>query len=762
MKTFLTFVIVVITLASAHSQQLNIPKNKSFEITANDIDATISNRNNSVTYAFHSLGKNAEGNNVLECRMVKTVIIDTRTKQTLINTDSVRNVNFNSTEELFPLALLNKPFTITVSPKGKVISVEGFQTSLKEALDKWNLNPDIRKMLLDNADNNNISQLESLFYQFPHKPMKSLSAWQDKDSGVKFKIIGNKGNIVTLTTSDRTSNARFDIDASTGLIQKSYAKTTFTKMKDGLGVERDVTGEFITTKAISNKATKVNSDTAWINMAVRLGNWSGEALRTGGEYDSVKVKKAFNEFEGRFKNDPYFVVNKLNLTQQMARNNSYAAYDNMLMEVPNQYLKGQDSHLFNKLGTALDKQGASAAYDVSKYVYDKESFTDWVQQSFSQGFLFTEDFPQRKEIERKAHELLNLFVADKNPVYQSKTKPLYLWVNAKDNKNNETVLIKTAAEFIKMNDEQMQEGNGRRYALLMYNLLIEANRNAEADSLLAKTIIRLEKYTADSLNKSRYASQNLLAHAYYLKYQSVVKKDSIGGMQYLALAAQYSPKDNKEKAYTSFYDRAFLKSKESYRDEFIDKLLNGGDEKQALKIFAIQINANPESLNEMQNLYKKRFPKGDFKAFFTEQVIGTWRMAPGFKVKNINGKEHSLADFKDKWLVLDFWGTWCGPCKEELPDVNKFYAELSEGKYGNSNFLSIACYDTEEKVKTFISYNKYTIPVAMSDNKVESNYKIMGYPSKIIISPDGHMLNVAFGGDWKGFLKNLNEIYASK
>lgn len=766
MKTYLTLLISLVVITHGFSQQLQVPKNKTFEITNRTIDTLIRKSDESFTYAFRSLGKNTEGNNVFECKIVKALIKNN--KKVLLNTDSLRKTNFMSTGVLFPIAMLNKPFTVTINNKGKIISINHLQEQLKSALSKWNLNPEIEQQLLNNADGGFTAEMQGLFYQFPNKALATQTTWENKETGTKFKIVANKDGVLKLNTSETrkdgsTNNSKYSFDSKTGLMLSQISKTNFTSKTTDLssGAERSQKGEIINMKKLSKANTVANPDSNWINMAVKLSFWSNE-MKTGGEYDSLKVKRAIEELNPIFKNDAYYAVSKLNLIQQTRNDHNYKVYWEALMETPNEYLKDQSSHLHNKQGTALDKGSAADAYAVSKYFYNTPSFTSWVQQSFAQNFIGEYDYPGRIEMDRKSAELIQMFASDKNQVYRQKTRALNLWVKAKADSKNTALQLETATAFNKMSDQEMKEGNGGRYALLMYNLLLDVNKKGAADSLLNSAITKLQKYTADSLNKERYESQNMLAHAYYLKFLSLTKTDSAKAISYLAKAAEYSPKNNKEKAYASFYDRVFLKSKESYRDDYIDQLLNAGNEQEALKLLAVQINSSPETLADMQKRFETTFPNRSFKTFFTEHIISTWQNAPAFTVKNINGKENSLSDFKDKWLVLDFWGTWCGPCKQELPDVNRFYTELTEGKHGDSNFLSVACYDTEEKVKDFLALNKYTIPVAMSDNKIQKDYKITGYPSKIIISPDGRMLNVQFGKDWKGILKKFHEIYGSK
>jgi len=751
------------TTGNLCAQKINFPKGKKFYYQTSYQDKLFK-QDKQYTYSIESMGKDPNGNTVMECKIVKTLIRNDG--NTLLNTDSIRNTKFNSTEVLFPLALQNKPIKLIISPKGKILSMDGVMQPLSAALDQWDLNTDIKSNILKDGQNNFMETLQRLFFQYPDKDINKVTEWENKDSGMKYKLTTDKGKQRIISSEKNSAQDmyvknRYALDPATGLIQTGAEQYNFiSKSVDGNGDTIRNQGEVLFTQKIINPPTPPKADPDWVNMATRLSYWSN-ALKLDPKSDTLKLLQTIANYGTSFPDDPYYLVAKLNKIQESRNRNNYKLYYDALMATPNKVLRGQDSHLHNKLGEALSKEGAASAMDVSKYVYDKESFSSWLQQSFAQNYIYEHEFDERAKIEKASDELIELFAAEKNPVYQEKVGAMYLWVKAKKEKQNAELQLSTAKKIIGLNDRQMLEGNGGRYALLIYSQLLQLDQSKEATALLDTTISKLIRYSSDEKNRTRYENQNILAHAYYLKYLSALKQDSANAIIFLSKAAAYSPKNNREKAYGSFYDRVFLKSKESYRQDYIDRLMNSGDEQEALKMIAVDINAHPENLPEMQKTYTTRFPDKDFKSFFIHDIVGSWSKAPDFKLKNIDGKEHSLIDFKGKWLVLDFWGTWCGPCKEELPSVNKFYTELASGQHGDINFLSIACHDQEGKVKSFITQNNYSMPVAMSDDKVERDYRITGYPSKILVSPDGKMLNVQFGKDWKAILKELNTIYAA-
>jgi thiol-disulfide isomerase/thioredoxin len=312
-----------------------------------------------------------------------------------------------------------------------------------------------------------------------------------------------------------------------------------------------------------------------------------------------------------------------------------------------------------------------------------------------------------------------------------------------------------------MSEAEIKAGShGERYALLVYKMLAEAKHISVANKLLDQTINTLEKLANDTLNKERFAHKNILAYAYYIKYQNALKTDSVLAFSYLARASYNSPKQNERKVWSSFYDHFFLHSKENYRTDFIQDLLkNKNNLAQASNLLVEQLTSDPTSIDEVRDIYKANFPDQSFEAFFKDKVIDTWLPAPDFALTDIKDNKHSLADFKNKWLMLDFWGTWCGPCCAEMPDLNRFNQELKDDKFKNVRFLSVACSDTKNKVSAYLQRNNFDITAAMADGNIEKQYGVTGYPFKVLIAPNGKMMKLKFGDDWHAIVEKLKDFY---
>jgi peroxiredoxin len=118
-------------------------------------------------------------------------------------------------------------------------------------------------------------------------------------------------------------------------------------------------------------------------------------------------------------------------------------------------------------------------------------------------------------------------------------------------------------------------------------------------------------------------------------------------------------------------------------------------------------------------------------------------MAPDFHLKDMSGNRISLASYRGRWLLLNFWGVTCVPCKSEMPALEEAYRKVGgqNGAAGHPEILGIdGNIDSLSAIRGFLKGNTVTYPVAV-DTLLSTvvAYHIGGIPTSVLVDPDGAM-----------------------
>ncbi|MGE4282565.1 MAG: TlpA family protein disulfide reductase [Clostridia bacterium] len=145
-----------------------------------------------------------------------------------------------------------------------------------------------------------------------------------------------------------------------------------------------------------------------------------------------------------------------------------------------------------------------------------------------------------------------------------------------------------------------------------------------------------------------------------------------------------------------------------------------------------------------KQIEEKDTEKRDTEKEPVEEGIQKLQEAPDFSLKDLQGNDISLSDYRGKIVFLNFWATWCPPCKVEMPHFEAANKKFQEDN--NAVILAVNIQESSEKVEDFIQENGYTFPVVLDlKGQIANQYRIHSIPTTFILNQQGVIRDIAIG-----------------
>jgi thiol-disulfide isomerase/thioredoxin len=112
-------------------------------------------------------------------------------------------------------------------------------------------------------------------------------------------------------------------------------------------------------------------------------------------------------------------------------------------------------------------------------------------------------------------------------------------------------------------------------------------------------------------------------------------------------------------------------------------------------------------------------------------------LAPDFTLKTLDGQEIALSQLKGKVVLLDFWATWCGPCRESTPHLIQLYKAYRESGF---ELIGMSVDKGDDKVvRNFVQSMNIPYPIVIAPEEVVTNYRVTGIPTTFLIDKEGNI-----------------------
>ncbi len=664
--------------------------------------------------------------------------------------------------------LTNMSYELNIDKNGNIKSINGLAEIKAAVLNKVKemhvpetsqKNKDLADMLisdewlkmLSSFFKRRLSDLDSIYStslnnEITRTIFKRATRYSDNSGLIKYANFDSTSNTTSLTgkkVSDYAALLKFNLIP---LVEKSNSikSSLFAEAKNVLNY-----GDYYSP---INKATrKIHA------LAELFNNQKGSQT-----IEKIILRKLDSLDKGFAKDDYQYLGAKLGILTYL----NDGAYAEILKQVPYKYLPDEND-VQNKMINDLEDGNCNNVKEAIELCFTKFKGEDYYPLNMSNvsdaihnyfgGLVFR---LKNRDSLTATLSIIKQLEALKKPMLTETLTGLKTYVSAK--------LATSQIELNEVSNTQFNSPYDKagRYRLLIYD---ELQKKHVPDSILVayvdytidldkRKLAELESKGIENVNSFEFKYMILpnkaiykknLADAYYRKSQL---QNSLK-TEYLQMAADYLPSqqdiiDNEFGLETEYKFTPFL----AYNDLY---LASGGnsaiDDSTRMQKYVDMVIMEPIRYKKLKEDYKKAFPNGDFKLFFNAALKAKLPVVPQFSLKERSGMVLANNDQKNKFVFVDFWGTWCGACVGEIHKIEE--VNLQNPNPEKLMVTTIACFDKKKNVDDFMTDRKYTYQVLISDGQIEKDFKIRGYPTKLLFLPNGVYLTIPYYSDYQDILK---------
>jgi len=586
--------------------------------------------------------------------------------------------------------------------------------------------------------------------------------------------------ITVMYISDSTNLAGSESIEMVINLFNSDLDTTFVieMFKEGIGWKGEFRssekhyGALIRFKSIE-KSDNNNKEGYFINLykaknELVPGSLAGTALSVsswGAFYADLERnrERAFEIFQKEFKNNPglereFISPYLLNLVTLYPESS-----DSIYQSLAEKTEKHSDLNE-KEINLLITFYGMTKFYDQDKV----DSYLEMMKEKFPTGEYVQNDFINKMRTEsdpeiraKMAYDFTAKFLEN-----NFKTLPFDLAVNGfRDAKD-----FNGAYEYLKTNvhkvspmrfyylvSKMLEEKSDTETSLRVADLGVEQNRKYLNDISLVREKYETE-YDAEEMKKAALA-YSLFAKGKVLREMKNYVEALNNFEEMSDIFNRKNPEMNEAYA-TSLIENEKIEKAMKEIEDFLRAGKHTPPMKEMLKTAYVNYKGSEEGFDEYISEFESLAKDMLMDKLKDEMIL---KPAPQFGLIDLNGNAVSLSDFKGTTVMIDFWATWCGPCIASFPGLQQAVNKYADDK--DVKFLFINSWERVENKKQnatdFMKKNNYTFHVLMDeDNKVITDFKVSGIPTKFIIDKDQNIRFVSIGyqGTPEGLVEELSAM----